>query len=176
MVLFKSRSTAAVYAQVDRRLTVTVKVEVCHWRSAVLGNNKNNKTPFSLPRAGTTTLPSLKIKPSSQVTKWGARSERVNQKNKRTRTPSPSLSLNRHTAGTQPPSFFRFFLVGTQPHTVFSPCRHTAISPFWHTAAHSFLSLSAHSLAMHSFLLVGYSQPFGAQQPQLLFQGLSSFA
>ena len=41
VVLFKSRSTAAVYAQVDRRLTVTVKVEVCHWRSAVLGNNKN---------------------------------------------------------------------------------------------------------------------------------------
>ena len=94
VVLFKSRSTAAVYAQVDRRLTVTVKVEVCHWRSAVLGNNKNNKNPFSLPRAGTTTLPSLKIKPSSQVTKWGARSERVNQKNKRTSTPSPSLSLS----------------------------------------------------------------------------------
>ena len=109
VVLLKSRSTAAVYAQVDRRLTVTVKVEVCHWRSAVLGNNKNNKNPFSLPRAGTTTLPSFKIKPSSQVTKWGARSERVNQKNKRTSTPSPSLSLNRHTAGTQPPSFFRFF-------------------------------------------------------------------
>ena len=82
VVLFKSRSTAAVYAQVDRRLTVTVKVEVCHWRSAVLGNNKNNKNPFSLPRAGTTTFPSLKIKPSSQVTKWGARSERVNRKNK----------------------------------------------------------------------------------------------
>ena len=55
LVLFKSRSTAAVYAQVDRRLTVTVKVEVCHWRSADLGNNKNNKNPFSLPRAGTTT-------------------------------------------------------------------------------------------------------------------------
>ena len=109
VVLFKSRSTAAVYAHVDRRLTVTVKVEVCHWRSAVLGNNKNNRNPFSLPRAGTTTFPSLKIKPSSQVTKWGARSERVNQKNKRTSTPSPSLSLNRHTAGTQPPSFFRFF-------------------------------------------------------------------
>ena len=113
---------------------------------SVLGNNKNNKNPFSLPRAGTTTLPSLKIKPSSQVTKWGARSERVNQKNKHPHRQSinpPSLSLrynfNGHTASFWHTAsfFFLFFFcmkqyeaIGTQP---FSPSRHTA----------------AHSLAMH---------------------------
>ena len=141
---------------------------------SVLGNNKNNKNPFLLPRAGTTTFPSLKIKPSSQVTKWGARSERVDQKNKRTNTPSPSLSLslslhynfnraelpfflrciNRHTASAQP-------IVSHLAHSLRAALSSLAHSPL----AHSFFGtqpLFVQLCILISSATVGLSRPAAA--------------
>ena len=146
MWCYRSQKHSCPYSQL-RRLTADSEGRSVTRKERWFRDNKN---PFLLPWAGTTTLPSLKIKPSSQVTKWGARSERVDEKNKRTNTPSPSLSLSLHYNFNRHTAFF-FLLQCINRHTALCSLRtaHSFCTQFTQFCT-QFVITVAHSSGAHS--------------------------